>query len=698
MSARIPAKSGDTQIFCVLFNPAYGTLAGCPAALYLTIMTPTLRKNLCASALLLAFAAPATYSQTTSTQSSNAANDGADVASVVVIGSRFPSTPDLPPIGAQVITAADIRNAGVDNVNEAIRKLGGVYGRQNFYGTQDYDLDMNGFGSDSDNNLVVVVDGVRISESEQAVAVLSQIPIDSVDRIEIMHGGSSVLYGDGATGGVIQVITKRLGPTPLTGSVTLEAGQFHDYGGRAFLAQGGDNYNVSLNLSDQRSDNYRVNNAVTQKNASGTVTWFGSDFRFGLRVDIAHQDAGFAGALSTLQEFDQNPKQSLTPYDNGSIDINRYTAFIEKTMGSWQAAAELSTRERTAQSDFVSEQSTSTYTGHQTEFTPRLRNITNIDGLHNEFVAGLDLMNWNRQTDSSFSLAYATQQSHALYFRDEVKVGDARFAAGARREIFDKSSSDPIAYSTDNYNVEQGVNAWEMQASYAFLPVVDGFVNVGQSYRVANVDDNAYTATANTPLLPQLSHDLEVGTTLGNANEQLTARLFRHDITDEIYYNPLLNNGYGANANLDPTRREGVALDGKVQLSQQFKLTAQVQHNEATFTAGVNDGKDMVLVPKNTASAHLNWLSGNGQSAYVGGQWVDTQRYGGDFTNSCSAVIPSHATLDGRYAVTVSAWEFALAGSNLTNKQYFTNAYGACMSGIYPDDGRQIKATVRYSF
>ncbi|MET3105853.1 iron complex outermembrane receptor protein [Oxalobacteraceae bacterium GrIS 2.11] len=653
------------------------------------ISTFTLRKSCCVQALLLAFAAPYACSQTIIGTS--------DSEPVVIIGSRFPNSPDLAPIGAQVITASEIRNAGIDNVNEAIRKLGGVYGRKSSYGTQDFDLDMSGFGVDSANNLVVLVDGVRVSENEQTVALLSSIPIDSVARIEIMRGGSSVLYGDGATGGVIQIITKRLGPNQLSGSVTAEAGQFRDYAARAYLTQGGDGFNASLNLSDQQADNYRANNQVKQKNASATLTWFMSDLRAGLRIDIARQDSGLPGALS-LAQFQQDPRQSLKPNDNGAIDVNRYTGFVEKNLGDWQAAAELSTRERTATANYVSLPYYSTYSGRQTEFTPRLRNTTSIDGLHNELVIGLDIMNWNRDNNAvGYLPVYATQKSKAVYLRDELKVGDARLAVGARRELFDKSSSDPNQYATDNYYVEQGVNAWELQGSYVFLPLLNGFAKFGQSYRVANVDDNAGTLLPNTPLLPQLSHDIELGATLGTGSEQLTARLFRHDITDEIFYNPLAG-PYGANANLDPTRRQGVALEGKYPLSQQFNLSARAQHVNATFTAGVNDGKEMVLVPKNTLSVHVNWLSGNGQSAYLGTQWVDTQRYGNDYTNSCAALIPSHVTLDGRYAQTLGAWELAVSGSNLTDKKFFTNAYGQCQSGIYPDDGRQMKVSLRYSF
>src|SRR5476651_2051867 len=126
------------------------------------------------------------------------ADSSAATPAITVSGDRFASA-ELP-IGATVITADDIRRAGATDVNSAIRKIGGVYGRQSLDGTPDFTLDLRGFGSNSSQNLVVLIDGVRLSENELANATLSTIPIDTVDHIEITRGGSSVLYGDGATG------------------------------------------------------------------------------------------------------------------------------------------------------------------------------------------------------------------------------------------------------------------------------------------------------------------------------------------------------------------------------------------------------------------------------------------------------------------------------------------------------------------
>ncbi|QNA88396.1 TonB-dependent receptor plug domain-containing protein [Massilia sp. Dwa41.01b] len=160
------------------------------------------------------------------------------VSTVHVTGARFASDPALTPIGATVITADEIRNAGVTDVNAAIRKIGGVYGRQSFDGSPDFALDLRGFGTNSSQNMVVMVDGVRMNENELTGAVLSTIPVDTVERIEIMRGGSSVLYGEGATGGVINIITKRGADGGYHGSLALEAGQRHSFDTRASVRHG----------------------------------------------------------------------------------------------------------------------------------------------------------------------------------------------------------------------------------------------------------------------------------------------------------------------------------------------------------------------------------------------------------------------------------------------------------------------------
>jgi iron complex outermembrane receptor protein len=622
--------------------------------------------------------------------------------SVVITGPRFPSAPQLAPIAATVITQDDIRRAGASDVNQAIRKIGGVFGRQSLDSSPDFALDLRGFGTNSSQNMVVMVDGVRLNENELAATTLSTIPIDTVERIEITRGGGSVLFGEGATGGVIQIFTRRPGSGTggTHGSLFAEAGQFKQRDTRATLGYSVGNVAIDAAVGHQSTDNYRANSAFEQTNFSGGLQVAYAGGRAGLRAEGARQDSRFPGSLK-LAEFQADPRQTKTPDDFGSLDTDRVTAFVEHRLGNLELAADLSHRERDGKATYVSSFGTTelAYSTRQTQFSPRVRQSTTVGSMFNELVAGVDLIRWERKTESSFSLADAKQDSKALYLRDELRFDpahDGRLAAGARHEVVDKDFVDPLAFNPAPESGSQSLNAWELQASYKVLPLVETYAKAGQSYRVPNVDENGYRSSPGM-LAPQTSHDLELGATFGEPARLLTARVFRHNLRNELFYDPTQNGGFGANTNLDPTRRQGVEIDAQADLAPAWRVSAHLQHVDARFTEGPNAGRQMALVPKNVLTARLAWVPGEGQSADIGAQWVDSQRYGGDFTNSCDARIPSYTTFDARYARKVGAWEFALAGVNLADRQYFSNAF-SCKGGIYPSDGRQLKFSARYDF
>jgi iron complex outermembrane receptor protein len=622
-----------------------------------------------------------------------ASADEQAISTVHVTGARFPSDAALPAIGATVITADEIRSAGVNDVNAAIRKIGGVYGRQSLDGSPDFGLDLRGFGTNSSQNMVILVDGVRMNENELAGAILSSIPVDTVERIEITRGGSSVLYGEGATGGVINIFTKRGTEQGYHGSVVLEGGQFDQHDARASLRHGEGPLSFDLAAAHQATDNDRRNNEFRQKTISGGVQWAQDATRLGLRVESARQKSRFPGAL-TLDEFNQDPHQTKTPNDFGKLDSDRIMAFAEHRIGNLELAAELSHREREVLSvyHFSGVPSEGIYNSRQTQFSPRLRQIATFDGMLNEFVAGVDLIDWERRTNFGSS---ASQDSKALYLRDELRFGgarNARLALGARHERFEKEEGNPSQFVP---NGEQSQNAWSLEGSIDPIAGVTVHAKAGKSYRLPNADENGYRSSLGL-LAPQTSRDLELGVTVGDKARQVSARVFRHRLRNEIFFDPTLN-GFGANTNLDPTRRQGIELDAYADLGADLRLSGHVQHVQAEFTGGPNAGREMVLVPKNVVTARLAWMPANGHSADIGAQYVSNQRYGSDFRNDCIARVPSYTTFDARYAVKLGAWEVAVNGLNLADRQYFSQAFG-CNSGIYPSDGRQLKLSARYDF
>ena len=655
---------------------------------------PALTPLAAACALILA-AAPAAHAQV-AVQAAAPAQSG-PLPEVTVTGPRFASDPALLPIGATVITAADIRRAGVSDANQAIRKLGGVYGRQSLDNSPDFALDLRGFGSTSSQNLVVMVDGVRINENELANPVLSTIPVEAIERIEIQRGGAGVLYGEGATGGVIQVFTKRGAGTGTRGSLRAEAGSFDTRDLRANVATSFNQVQLDAAVAHLRTDRYRAHSAFEQTSANlGALINFAGG-RAGLRHEQASSDSQFPGSL-TMAQFNANPRQAHSLRDFGSMENRRSTAFAEWRVGGLELAADLSRRTRDVEACYFTAGSNTPYQLHysseQSQFSPRVRYLSELGGQLNELVAGVDLTRWERDAVSSFSTEFARQKSRALYLRDELKWNaphNLRLAAGVRRERFEK---DLVAFTSEQST--QYETAWEVQGSVDVAPQVNLYAKLGRSYRVPNADENGYRSSMGV-LDIQTSRDIEAGVryALGSSSS-LTGRLFRHRLTDEIYFDPTIN-GFGANTNLDPTEREGAELEAALQLAPAWRLTAQWQHVRARFTEGAYAGRDMVLVPRNVVSTRLAWVPATGHSADIGAQWVSKQRYGGDFANTCSTRMPSYATLDARYARSFGPWELAVSGLNLTDRQYFNQAFG-CRTSIYPSDGRAFKVSLRYDF
>src|SRR5690606_11050780 len=123
---------------------------------------------------------------------SAAAASESSLGPVVVSASRMPQLLQTAPIGASIITAEQMARAGVADANEAVRKLGGVAAKSDLNNGREHSLDLRGFGATADQNLVVLVDGVRLSENELAPARLSAIPLDLIERIGLACGGNSV--------------------------------------------------------------------------------------------------------------------------------------------------------------------------------------------------------------------------------------------------------------------------------------------------------------------------------------------------------------------------------------------------------------------------------------------------------------------------------------------------------------------------
>lgn len=616
---------------------------------------------------------------------------------VVVTASRFADPAASVPAGATVITGEQIQRAGVGTVNEALMRLLGVVGRLDTSGGNNYTLDLRGFGATADSNQIVIVDGLRLNEADLTSAGLASIPIDSVERIEILRGTGAVLYGEGASGGVISITTKAgVGAQRANGAaVHAAAGSrgLRELRGSAVLAGGG--FTLDLTAANRSSDGHRVNFASDSDSTSATVQWSNDWLRVGARLARDAMLSGLPGALSAAQ-FAANPTQANSLTEYGANQNSRGGLFAEANLGNWQIVAD--SNRRTKRYDSVQFGAPYAYDVTATNQGIRARHEGAIGSMSNTFVIGWDRSSWERVIRKSVFTPIgttATSASQAWYLRDEITLAGAgtRFSAGVRREQTDKAE----AASTSTLADAQ--RAFELGIAQPLTKELGMHARLGRSFRLANVDEFSFT-TPGLPLRAQSSRDLEIGARWTHAQGQVDLRWYRSRLRNEIGFDPQGNGPFGpfgANVNFAATQRQGLELEGRQQIGPDLGIRVNAAWRQARFTAGAFDGKDIALVPKRTLALRADWRPAAGHTLDAGVQWVSSQSP--DFANVCR--MPSFSVADLRYAYQWGRAELALGVANLADRKYYTQAFNCVAgvtSGLYPEAGRTITASLQYRF
>lgn len=621
-----------------------------------------------------------------------------ELGETVVNATRFAEAGVSLPFGVSVITSEDLRKSGATTVNEAISKLLGVPARLDLFGGGNSTLDLRGFGTTASNNQVVVLDGLRLNEADGSGPGLSGIPVDSIERIEVIRGNGAVLYGEGATGGVI-VITSKAG----TGTKRVNTAQIYgaagsyglrDISGSATVAGGG--FSVDIAANRREADGHRQNFQSTVKGVSLTGQWSNDWLRAGVRYGEDSVESGLPGGLTSAQ-YAANPEQASSLVNNGTIENERHGVFAEAIIGNWQLGADAGHRTKS----YVSRRPTSAtrYSVEAETLGLRAKHDSMNETLANSLVFGIDYNDWSRAYAGAAGAAttYSDSQSRAYYVKDDLTLlsTGTRLSVGLRTERV-KKDQQPKVFKLDERQI-----AWDIGISQPFGKEVTFYSRYGRSFRIANADE--FNAT--TPLIairPQTSKDFELGARWAYAKGKAEARLYRSDLVDEIGYdrtfpNPSQVSGFGANVNFDPTRRQGIEVELSHAVLPSVELRANAALRKAHFKSGPFSGKDVPLTPRQTLSLQAEWQIAEAHRLSGGVNWVAEQHP--DFSNACT--MPSYTTTNARYAYKYQKAEFSLGVNNLADRKFYSQAFsctGGVIGSIYPEAGRAFTAAVRISF
>ena len=629
-------------------------------------------------------------------------------APVIVTATRFEDPYLDRPVNVSIITAENIRNSTARTVPDLLRQLPGIRARDSS-GSPNVQVDMRGFGIAGDQNTLVLLDGVRISENEQTSVNWAGIPLSAIERIEVMRGSGAVLYGGGATGGTINIITKAAAAGERSASIYGGAATYGTQEARIGAAVGGRDVSLNFNGSYFHTDNYRENNRWRQKNALADARWKGDRGSVSIKFGADDQDLRLPGALNEAQ-IAADRRQAATPNDFTNRTGGFVAASGEWATGTVNLAADLGYREKDIKASIIGspiDSDTSVWS-----FSPRMKLSHRLGGWRNQLVAGLDFDDWSFENRTSVPLfpsgtaprhPDAFQRNQAVYLQNSTAIGESwNLSVGGRLHRVEYGVAD-LANPAEAEERTRSLTAYEVGVRYRVNPALSSYAKVGTSFRVPNVNDvyNLFTGVVSL-LEPQTSHEQEIGIDIRSGPGTYRVALYHITSDNELYFDPATF----TNRNLSPTQRQGVEAEGRwrVGASVDFFLNytyAQSEFRSGDFGGVPIAGNEVPLVPRHAANAGAGWTFAPRARGDIVARYVGEQVFDGDETNTFGRKMPSYTVVDFKLTYESAGWLLGAGVKNLFDEKYFN--YGVFDSFTptffaYPQPERSYFATAQYSF
>lgn len=554
---------------------------------------------------------------------------------VVVTATRTPQALDRSIGSASVITHAEIERLQARDLLDVLRAQPGLTVAQTGGRGQQASVFMRG---NENRQTLVLINGRRAGTVELPGYSWEYLPVDSIERIEIVPGARSSLYGSQAFGGVINLITRQDSATVLrAGGGNLGA---FDANARSGWANESVDFNVSGGL--ERTSGYDV----TTPAAYGH-----DDDRDGYDAHHIGAHAGVNLGKRARFELDGLHNQGVTEFDsawnNFRIDQHRAGLSVDLAQNArLQLDAGYNRDQRSYDPGFFGFYSDSIRRSASAQLTRDFSGGSSVTG-------GFDYAQDQYRSDSTDT----ERSSRAVFISALPSFGALSLEVGARHER-------DAAYGD--------ISTGQLGLRYALSKIASVFARGGNAFRAPTYEERYGGAfnVANPDLQPERSNTVEIGGALQLAEVRATLSLYRNAVRDLINY-----------TTVDPN---GVPFDGDEISSYQNVARATLQGAELTLQgracdtelrAGLayldarNADTDARLARRPHATARLDADRRTGRFGYGVTLIAESSRPDGGNT------LGGFTTLDLRasWAQTPSlSWE--LSGRNVLDRDYSTVA------------------------
>jgi len=550
---------------------------------------------------------------------------------VVITATRDTEEIRKVPARVTVITEEDIRKSGAANIVELLDKLEGIQFRSFSGNPAQSFIDMRGFGGDTPfGKTLVMLDGRRLNRPDWSSINWMQIPLSNIERIEIVRGPGSVLYGDAAIGGVINVLTKKgKGKPQVDASFTAGSYGLHDE--QVGVSGAADKWSYSLNGENHFSFGYRDRSKYSSRNA-GFDTGYAANDRLNLSVGLSFNKTDFQmpGALTRAQmEQDRRQYQPATPanWTSAAPDDDGADAYTNVNIGATSLLGSLGRFDvnvlygRKQIENNMPSFTFNRFSDTDVEtygLTPKYVLEKEIFGFKNKLTLGADWYHepyektffGTRERTTKNSVADLSRDSFGPYLRDEFHLFDPLILSlGFRQDrTIQKGKNSDFTAPANNFDDEKvhQAAAYEAGLTYLFGKASSVYAKYATVYRIPFIDEqasfNGWGGGFNRDLEKETGKSTEVGAQISpSADLKMGLSLFRVDMEDEIAWDAVANR----NRNMDKTRHEGAEMSASYRLVDWAKLYGNFTYHRATFEAGQYNTKEVPLAPDRIANAGM---------------------------------------------------------------------------------------------